>query len=133
MAKKFGKFLLFTAAIGAAGAAAYYYMQKKDSELMDESDDDYDDFSEDVEDDNSRTYVPLTHEDAPSEETSGQTQSGDGSSFTPLSEQIAQTAQAAASEVKESVENFFDEDAPAEEESSEEFFDDDDAGDADQK
>ncbi|MCM1112139.1 MAG: hypothetical protein NC399_02675 [Muribaculum sp.] len=127
MAKKFGKFLLFTAAIGAAGAAAYYYMQKKDSELMDESDDDYDDFSEDVEDDNSRTYVPLNHEGAPAEETSGQAQSGDDSSFTPLSEQIAQTAQTAANEVKEAVEDFFDEDAPAEEESSEEFFDDDDA------
>ena len=30
MAKKFGKFLLFTAAIGTAAAAAYYYLQKKD-------------------------------------------------------------------------------------------------------
>ena len=31
MAKKFGKFLLFTAAVGTAAAAAYYYMQQKDS------------------------------------------------------------------------------------------------------
>lgn len=29
MAKKFGKFLLFTAAVGTAAAAAYYYMQQK--------------------------------------------------------------------------------------------------------
>ena len=29
MAKKFGKFLLFTAAVGTAAAAVYYYMQKK--------------------------------------------------------------------------------------------------------
>ncbi|MFR8844124.1 MAG: hypothetical protein ACLVGL_03165 [Waltera sp.] len=33
MAKKFGKFLLFTAAVGTAAAAAYYYMQQKDSQL----------------------------------------------------------------------------------------------------
>ena len=31
MAKKFGKFLLFTAAVGTAAAAAYYYMQQKNS------------------------------------------------------------------------------------------------------
>ena len=34
MAKKFGKFLLFTAAVGTAAAAAYYFMQKKDSAVM---------------------------------------------------------------------------------------------------
>ena len=33
MAKKFGKFLLFTAAVGTAAAAAYYYMQQKNSLL----------------------------------------------------------------------------------------------------
>ena len=45
MAKKFGKFLLFTAAVGTAAAAAYYYMQQKDSQLKEssEADDDYDD------------------------------------------------------------------------------------------
>ena len=44
MAKKFGKFLLFTAAVGTAAAAAYYYMQQKDSQLKESSDadDDYD-------------------------------------------------------------------------------------------
>ena len=50
MAKKFGKFLLFTAAVGTAAAAAYYYMQQKDSQLKESSDadDDYDDFHEDL-------------------------------------------------------------------------------------
>ena len=64
MAKKFGKFLLFTAAVGTAAAAAYYYIQKKDSSLSDfaEEDDDYDDFSEDLEDDadTTRSYVSLS-------------------------------------------------------------------------
>ena len=47
MAKKFGKFLLFTAAVGTAAAAAYYCMQQKDSQLKESSDadDDYDDFT----------------------------------------------------------------------------------------
>lgn len=42
--KNFGKFLLFTAAVGTAAAAAYYYMQQKDSQLKESSDadDDYD-------------------------------------------------------------------------------------------
>ena len=50
MAKKFGKFLLFTAAVGTAAAAAYYYMQQKNSLLMEstDADDDYDDFHEDL-------------------------------------------------------------------------------------
>ena len=32
MAKKFGKILLFTAAIGSAAAAVYYYVHKKHAE-----------------------------------------------------------------------------------------------------
>ena len=63
MAKKFGKFLLFTAAVGTAAAAAYYYMQQKDSQLKESSDadDDYDDFHEDLDKSTefSRNYVPL--------------------------------------------------------------------------
>ena len=62
MAKKFGKFLLFTAAVGTAAAAAYYYMQQKDSQLKESSDadDDYDDFHEDLDKSTefSRNYVP---------------------------------------------------------------------------
>lgn len=62
MAKKFGKFLLFSAALGGAAAAAYYYFQKKDAENFVSEDDDYDDFSEDLEDDaeSGKNYVSLT-------------------------------------------------------------------------
>ena len=76
MAKKFGKFLLFTAAVGTAAAAAYYYMQQKDSQLKESSDadDDYDDFHEDLDKSTefSRNYVPLNtpvQTSAPKEET----------------------------------------------------------------
>lgn len=55
MAKKFGKFLLFTAAVGTAAAAVHYYLQKKGAEHTESEDEDYDDFSED-----SPNYVPLT-------------------------------------------------------------------------
>lgn len=122
MAKKFGKFLLFTAAIGAAGAAAYYYMQKKDFDLLNGADEDYDDFSEDTEDGGSRTYVPLSHDDAPAQESDSQEEGA----FTPLTEKVSAAVDTAKDELKETVENFFDEDASAETESSEEFFDDED-------
>ncbi len=121
MAKKFGKFLLFTAAIGAAGAAAYYYMQKKDAALMAESDEDYDDFSEDADEkDTSRTYVPLPHDGtgssenaaaadtAPAQEAPSAKAPSEEDLFTPLSEQAAQTAETAGGEMEETVEEFFD-------------------------
>ena len=69
MAKKFGKFLLFTAAVGTAAAAAYYYMQQKDSQLKESSDadDDYDDFHEDLDKSTefSRNYVHLISHRSP--------------------------------------------------------------------
>ncbi len=62
MAKKFGKFLMTTAALGAFAAGAYYFLTKKDHNLdgdLDE-DDDFDDFDEDLdEDDEDRKYVDL--------------------------------------------------------------------------
>lgn len=146
MAKKFGKFLLFTAAVGAAGAAAYYYMQKKDAELLNGADEDYDDFSEDAEDAVSRTYVPLNHEEAPLPETDASAatpemnasaaaapesvsfkEDSPKADFTPLTEKVADTVENVKDEVKETVESFFDEDSAEDEESSEEFFDDEDA------
>lgn len=64
MANKFGKFLMFTAAAAAVGGAAYYYMKKKDAELMAELDEDYDNFGEDLEEEEpQRSYVPLTYEE----------------------------------------------------------------------
>ena len=53
MAKKFGKVLLFTAAVAAAGAGIYYYLNKDkfSAEYNGEDDDDYDDFGDDPDDD----------------------------------------------------------------------------------
>ncbi len=139
MAKKFGKLLLISAAIGSAVGAVYYFSRKKNAE-HDSAEEDYDDFSEEEkkeEDSDSRSYVPLTPEgaaedgadcssstddaapaqepEAPSEEaastqgTCDAPASQDG--FTPLSEQVADTAQKA----EETVEEFFDEDSTDEE------------------
>lgn len=130
MAKKFGKFLLFTAAVGAVGAAAYYYMQKKDSAFFDETDDDYDDFSEDMDgDDPARTYVPLNTENAsaPASQTDAQAKEPSGDDFfTPLTENAPRVNEAAKNDTTEAVEEFFDESTPEQAEVSEEFFDDDD-------
>lgn len=46
MAKKFGKFILFTAIAGAAAAGAYYYLKQKDNNPFK----DFDDFDDDIED-----------------------------------------------------------------------------------
>lgn len=108
MAKKFGKFLLFTAAMGTAAAAAYYYLQKKDAVSAVPEDDDYDDFSEDLDEapDSSHSYVPLNHETKREEEN----EKKDG--FTPLTETVAQTED----RVEETVEEFFDEEDSSKEE-----------------
>ena len=139
MAKKFGKFLLFTAAASAAGAAAYYYLHKKDSGFLDETDEDYDDFSEDIEDENlSRTYVPLTHDETVADsyspepeavqEPAPEPETSDNDKFTPLTEQVSQATENIINNAEESVEEFFDEGTEESEESVEEstedFFDD---------
>ena len=61
MAKKFGKFLMTAAALGAVAAGAYYFVMKKDEFLDDDfDDDDFDDFDEDLDDDGAdRKYVDL--------------------------------------------------------------------------
>ena len=66
MAKKFGKFLMFTAFAGAAVAGAYYYLQNKNSSCSDDfdDDDDFDNFDNDpeddaAEDDSARNYVEI--------------------------------------------------------------------------
>ena len=128
MAKKIGKLLLFSAAIGSAIGAVCYFARKRNAE-HDSAEEDYDDFSEEeAKDDDSRSYVPLTpegqteepaqaagpeepactdSEECPDkkEEAAGQ----DG--FTPLAEQVTETAQKA----EETVEEFFDEDSTDEE------------------
>ena len=67
MAKKFGKFVMTTAALGALAAGAYYFFMKKNDFLDDDFDDeDYDDFDDDLDDDETdgqseadRKYVDL--------------------------------------------------------------------------
>ncbi len=113
MAKKLGKFLLATAAIGAAVAGAYYYMQKKEGIHINPIDDDDDDFDDDFDEDcePSRNYVPLTPEAHAEETVSAETDnSADDfeSDFTPLSEQLEYIAET-VSETIEDVEEFFDE------------------------
>ena len=71
MAKKFGKFLMVTAALGAVAAGAYYYLQGKDDFVDDDfdDDDDFDNFDDDLDDDETakdtdRNYVDLDLEKA---------------------------------------------------------------------
>ncbi len=112
MAKKFGKVLLLTAAAGTAAAAVFYFLRKKEHSLHVADEDDYDDFSDALEDEDTRSYVPLNTEtaqaagtdDAPAQEVPEE--AGEKGVFTPLTEQVAQTMEKA----EETVEEFFDED-----------------------
>ena len=72
MAKKFGKFMLFSALAGAAAAGTYYYLQRKQGEQRISYDDadDFDIFDEDIDADmnasaaKNRSYVALEFENA---------------------------------------------------------------------
>lgn len=134
MAKKFGKFILFTAAVSTAVAAAYYFLQKKEADSEMNSDEDYDDFSETSDEDTaagSRTYVELqrdssseneaqktestpSEKDAPLEESASleeDTPLEDNTppeDFTPL-KTMADAAANAAEQAADTVEEFFDE------------------------
>lgn len=101
MAKKFGKFLLFTAAVGAVAAGAYLYMQRKNNHDIDDTDDfdDFDDFSEDPEENGGasskeRSYVSLNLEERPDASPEAETQE----------------ANASPGKTMEKVEEFFDDD-----------------------
>ena len=63
MAKGFGKFVLFCAAVGAAAAGAYYYLNKQDELYPEYYDDDFDDFDDfdDGESASGRNYVDIEH------------------------------------------------------------------------
>ena len=103
MAKKFGKFVLFTAAASAACAGVYYYFQKKEqlAAADDFEDEDYDDFSEDLDEDANRSYVSLNLDEAPAEETVAEE-----APFEKLSDLVSDASETA----EEKVEEFFDED-----------------------
>lgn len=121
---------MVSAAIGSAIGAVYYFARKKDAE-RDSAEDDYDDFSEENEkESDSRSYVPLNpegqaegkesaapaQEEAPADSNCAAQDTSDASAgqdgFTPLAEQVADTAQKA----EESVEEFFDEEDSTDEE-----------------
>lgn len=118
MAKKFGKFLLFTAAVGGAAAAAYYYFQKKDTENISSEDEDYDDFSEELDDDPEigKKYVTLSADgEASSEEPEKEKEEG----FVPLGQVVQPVNTPDADTVNQEepeVEEFFDEEDGSDEE-----------------
>lgn len=99
MAKKFGKVLLFTAAVGSAAAAVCYFLRKKDHS-QDGEEEDYDNFCNDSDEssDSSRNYVSLNPDasdahDSSSEEEGPADCNDSKEGFTPLTEQIAQSAE----------------------------------------
>ncbi len=111
MAKKFGKFLLVTAAVCTAAAAIHHYMQKKDAASTESEDEDYDDFSVD-----SHNYVSLTPDaGADQKETSGNESASKEEGFTPLKDAV-ENATEKAEDAIENVEEFFDEEDGSDEE-----------------
>ena len=129
MAKKFGKFLMTTAALGALAAGAYYFFMKKDEFLDDDfdEDDDFDDFDEDLDDDieseADRKYVDLdlskTAEkiEEAAEEKEYEFKEGINASKAEATDKIVGVAQEPDDTVNSTEENV------------EEFFDDEDAED----
>ncbi|MBQ7955276.1 MAG: hypothetical protein IJ282_05950 [Lachnospiraceae bacterium] len=108
MAKKFGKFLLFTTVAAAAAAGAYYYFKKKSDEesFSDLEDEDYDDFSEDLdEEETPRSYVQLNLDEtatANTEDDFEEIENGSEGDFAPLADQLQEKKD-------EQVEEFFGE------------------------
>ena len=119
MAKKIGKFLMVTAALGAVAAGAYYYLQGKDRFVDDDfdDDDDFDNFDEDLDDDDTekdtdRNYVDLDLDKAEDFKEGIQAAKAEAT------DKIVGAAKETAEKVKE--------EADKAEVKVEEFFDDDD-------
>ena len=100
MAKNFGKFLLLTGVVAAAGAGVYYYLKKKDDLAFDYEDEDFDN---DVLDDDAsnRSYVPLEQDGK-----ADNVEAADEVPFQKLSSLVSDVTEKAT----EKVEDFFDED-----------------------
>ena len=124
MAKKFGKFMLFSAVAGAAAAGIYYYLQKNASStsLDDDSDDeDFDDFDDDLDNNDMAEALKVNSEDSATSTHNGRTY---------VSLNLDDNKESPAKNVAENAEEFTSdigdleyEEAP---ETVEEFFDDDD-------
>lgn len=106
MAKKFGKFLMVTAALGAVAAGAYYYLQNKDAFVDDDfdDDDDFDNFDEDLDEDADRNYVDLDLD------KSEDFKEGLEAAKVDATEKVVGAAKEAADKVETKVEEFFDDD-----------------------
>lgn len=119
MAKKFGKFVLFTAAVAAAGAGVYYYLKNKEAlaSEFDVEDEDYDDFSDDLEEtEANRSYVALSHDSAaPAEEATEEADAEESVKEAPF-EKLSSIVSDAAETAEEKVEEFFDEEDEVSEE-----------------
>lgn len=107
MAKKFGKVLMMTAALGAVAGGIYYYLKGQDA-LMDDDfdDDDFDNFDDDLDEaDTDRNYVDLDlnkAEDSAKEELKEDFKEG-------IQAAKAEAADKVVGSVKK-VEEFFDDD-----------------------
>ena len=107
MAKKFGKFLLFTAVASAAAAGVYYFLKEKDAPIIPTDDEDFDAFGDDQEEtESNRTYVTITPEKP--------------------TESVAETVKKVFQEAKDTIVTKAASMKPFEGEKIEEFFDDED-------
>lgn len=100
MAKKFGKFVLFSALAGAAAAGTYFYLQKKQDDPLKDIDDidDFDDFDDDFDDDT---------EDTPSSDSShGKNRSYVSLDLDSAKEIIGEKVIETIDKTKEKIENF---------------------------
>ncbi|MCM1123020.1 MAG: hypothetical protein NC416_10580 [Eubacterium sp.] len=123
MAKKFGKILMVTAALGAVAAGAYYCLRNKDNSVDDnfDDDDDFDNFDDDLDEEEKaqeadRNYVDLDLEKA------DEFKEGLDAAKAEATDKVVGAAKEAAEAVKET--------ADKAEVKVEEFFDDEDADDS---
>lgn len=118
MAKKFGKFLMVTAALGAVAAGVYYYLQGKDDFVDDDfdDDDDFDNFDEDLDDDDAakdtdRNYVDLDLEKAEDfKEGLSAVKAEATDKVVGAVKEVTDTVKEAADKAEVKVEEFFDDD-----------------------
>ena len=134
MAKKFGKFLLFTAVASAAAAGAYYYLKEKDAPipLNDEDDEDFDAFGDDQEEDSNDDQEEDSSDDSDSSKQDDQQEdqtSENGRTYVTITpekptESVAETVKKVFQDAKDTIVSKVVSMKPLEEEKIEEFFDD---------
>ena len=116
MAKKFGRFLMVTAALGAVAAGVYYCLQNKDGFVDDnfDDDDDFDNFDDDLDDeetaqDADRNYVDLDLEKAEDfKEGLNAAKAEATDKIVGAAKEVADTVKEAVDKAEVKVEEFFD-------------------------